>query len=186
VLRLRFACRHSTPPFRVGLCHFVLVRQRVLVSFAGSSAVSWQAGTGPGRLLVINPALGVDFRRRPARTAPSRCVGLVPPDDAASDGSWKTYAAMDASNSHGTSKAALALDPPTSAWGRSMLAKRGGKAVQRRYRSEGRTGNHHPAQRAARISAGRRAWRKHEKEEAERRTLLGLPPKRRTKWLPVG
>src|SRR5215813_9011593 len=32
----------------------------------------------------------------------------------------------------------LALNPPTSAWGRSMHAKRGGKAVQRRYRAEGR------------------------------------------------
>jgi hypothetical protein len=31
----------------------------------------------------------------------------------------------------------LALNPPTSAWGRSMLAKRGGKAVQRYYRNEG-------------------------------------------------
>lgn len=32
----------------------------------------------------------------------------------------------------------LALNPPTSAWGRSMLAKRGGKAVQRKYLLEGR------------------------------------------------
>src|SRR6266851_3506639 len=32
----------------------------------------------------------------------------------------------------------LALNPPTSEWGRSMLAKRGGKAVQRRYRMEGK------------------------------------------------
>lgn len=30
----------------------------------------------------------------------------------------------------------LAVHPPTSAWGRSMLAKRGGLAVQRRYRQE--------------------------------------------------
>jgi hypothetical protein len=32
----------------------------------------------------------------------------------------------------------LALNPPTSEWGRSMLAKRGGHAVQRKYRLEGR------------------------------------------------
>jgi hypothetical protein len=32
----------------------------------------------------------------------------------------------------------LALNPPTSAWGRSMLAKRGGLAVQKKYRSDGR------------------------------------------------
>lgn len=32
----------------------------------------------------------------------------------------------------------LALHPPTSAWGRSMRAKRGGYAVQREYRAEGR------------------------------------------------
>ena len=80
----------------------------------------------------------------------------------------------------------LALNPPTSAWGRSMLAKRGGKAVQRLYQLTNRTDDRHPAHRAAMISATRRAWRKREKQEAERRTRLGLPPKRRTKWLPVG
>lgn len=32
----------------------------------------------------------------------------------------------------------LALNPPTPAWGRSMLARRGGYAVQRRFRAEGR------------------------------------------------
>lgn len=32
----------------------------------------------------------------------------------------------------------LALNPPDSSWGRKMLAKRGGLAVQRRYRAEGR------------------------------------------------
>jgi hypothetical protein len=32
----------------------------------------------------------------------------------------------------------LALNPPTSDWGRTMLAKRGGYAVQRCYRMEGR------------------------------------------------
>src|SRR5579863_4491401 len=38
----------------------------------------------------------------------------------------------------------LAVNPPTSEWGRSMLAKRGGKAVQRQYRREGR----HPTETA--------------------------------------
>jgi len=32
----------------------------------------------------------------------------------------------------------LALNPPSSEWGRSMLAKRGGYAVQRMYQLEGR------------------------------------------------
>jgi hypothetical protein len=41
----------------------------------------------------------------------------------------------------------LALNPPTSAWGRSMLAKRGGLAVQRKYLVEGR----HPTQRATQV-----------------------------------
>jgi hypothetical protein len=48
----------------------------------------------------------------------------------------------------------LALTPPTSAWGRSMHAKRGGLAVQRRYRIEGR----HPTEHAtkARLSKQKR------------------------------
>jgi hypothetical protein len=66
----------------------------------------------------------------------------------------------------------LALNPPTSAWGRSMLAKRGGYAVQRRYVIEGRTGARHPVQKAARVSARKRELRKAE-EERER---LGYPP----------
>jgi hypothetical protein len=41
----------------------------------------------------------------------------------------------------------LAINPPTSAWGRSMLAKRGGKAVQRKYSLEGR----HPTQKATQV-----------------------------------
>lgn len=51
----------------------------------------------------------------------------------------------------------LALNPPTPAWGRSMLARRGGLAVQRRYRAEGRVGLKHPAQLAARSRAKRQA-----------------------------
>lgn len=46
----------------------------------------------------------------------------------------------------------LALNPPTAAWGRSMLAKRGGYAVQRAYRAEGR----HPTAKATRARLNRR------------------------------
>jgi hypothetical protein len=41
----------------------------------------------------------------------------------------------------------LALNPPTSSWGRSMHAKRGGLAVQRKYRIQGK----HPTQRATEV-----------------------------------
>jgi hypothetical protein len=75
----------------------------------------------------------------------------------------------------------LALTTPEqrSKWGRTMLAKRGGYAVQRTYRAEGRTGPQHPAHKAAGVSACQRAWRKREREDAERRERLGLPPKPR-------
>jgi len=45
----------------------------------------------------------------------------------------------------------LALNPPTSAWGRSMHAKQGGLAVQRKYRIEGR----HPTKLATEIRVAR-------------------------------
>ena len=51
----------------------------------------------------------------------------------------------------------LALNPPTSAWGRSMRAKKGGYAVQRKYRMEGRVGEKHPARIAAKIRAKQQA-----------------------------
>ena len=51
-----------------------------------------------------------------------------------------------------------------SAWGRKMLAKRGGKAVQRRYRAEGRVGKQHPAHYAAFVNASRRRWKKTSQE----------------------
>src|SRR6266581_6418627 len=41
----------------------------------------------------------------------------------------------------------LALHPPTSEWGRSMLAKRGGLAVQRKYWQRGQN----PTEKATRI-----------------------------------
>lgn len=67
----------------------------------------------------------------------------------------------------------LALNPPSSDWGNSMLAKRGGYAVQRRYILDGRTGSRHPANNAARVSAQKRRRRK---EENERGRLGYVPP----------
>lgn len=71
----------------------------------------------------------------------------------------------------------LALNPPTSAWGRPMRAKKGGYAVQRHYETEGRTGSAHPAPLAAAVSASRRHWKK-TVEECKR---LGIIP-RRSGW----
>lgn len=68
----------------------------------------------------------------------------------------------------------LALNPPTAAWGRSMLAKRGGYAVQHRYQAEGRTGKAHPAHHAARVSASKRRWKK----TVEERERQGIKPRR--------
>jgi len=48
---------------------------------------------------------------------------------------------------------ALMSDDELSAWGRSMHAKRGGYAVQRRYWHEGRIGPDHPAHAASQASA---------------------------------
>ncbi len=73
-----------------------------------------------------------------------------------------------------------------SAWGKRMIGKRGGFAVQRLYRSQGRTGPYHPAQKAWRISVSRRKWRKRQKAEAAERERLGLPPKPRNWRMPVG
>jgi len=75
----------------------------------------------------------------------------------------------------------LALNPPTSAWGRSMRAKKGGYAVQRRYRLEGR----HPTARATlcRVVGQNAKWR--EAAEAKMRASIGLPPPPRVKYLPI-
>lgn len=62
----------------------------------------------------------------------------------------------------------LSLNPPTSAWGRSMRAKKGGYAAQRRYRMEGRD----PTAKARWFLEFARAKRKREKEEAEERAIL--------------
>jgi hypothetical protein len=49
----------------------------------------------------------------------------------------------------------LALNPPTSAWGRSMLAKRGGIAAQRKYQQDGRN----PTQLATRMRLAKQRQR---------------------------
>jgi hypothetical protein len=65
----------------------------------------------------------------------------------------------------------LALNPPTSSWGRSMLAKRGGLAVQRRYRLAGRDATG----RATLCRVTRQNARKRAREEAKLRDSMGLP-----------
>lgn len=71
----------------------------------------------------------------------------------------------------------LARNPPTSAWGRRMRAKKGGYAVQRRYRMEGRRPTEVATQ-AHRANARMR-------QDAERRRRLGLPPRVRHWFLPI-
>jgi hypothetical protein len=71
----------------------------------------------------------------------------------------------------------LAQNPPTSEWGRSMHAKRGGLAVQRRYRREGRA----PTECA---TDARRAIYKLKRREVER-ARKGLPPSPRVWHLPI-
>jgi len=68
----------------------------------------------------------------------------------------------------------LALTTPEerSRWGRSMLAKRGGLAVQRRYRLESR----HPTARATLCRVV--------KQRAKKRASLGLPSPSRVNYLP--
>jgi hypothetical protein len=79
----------------------------------------------------------------------------------------------------------LALNPPSSGWGRSMAAKKGGYAVQRRYAVEGRIGKRHPAHYAAACSASQRRVRKKLREDAEERKRMGLPPRPRVWRLPL-
>src|SRR5580658_1279531 len=66
----------------------------------------------------------------------------------------------------------LALNPPTSSWGRSMLAIRGGRALQRKLRLEGK----HPTAYATRCRVLKQNARKRALAEAELRVRLGLPP----------
>lgn len=65
-------------------------------------------------------------------------------------------------------------DDDRSAWGHKMLAKRGGYAVQRKYRAEGRVGKLHPAHHAARVSASKRRWKRTVKEREQQ----GIKPRR--------
>jgi hypothetical protein len=75
----------------------------------------------------------------------------------------------------------LALNPPTSAWGRSMLAKRGGYALQRKLRLEGK----HPTAHATRCRVLKQNAKKRALAEVEARASLGLPPLARVKRLPL-
>jgi hypothetical protein len=65
----------------------------------------------------------------------------------------------------------LALNPPTYEWSRWMNAKKGGYAVQRQYRHEGR----HPTEIATQVH---RANARMLKDSAQRERL-GLPPRPR-------
>ena len=71
----------------------------------------------------------------------------------------------------------LALNPPTSDWGRTMLAKRGGYAVQLRYRLEGRD---HPTQVATLVHRNNARMLR----DAKERQRLGLPPRSRHAFNP--
>jgi hypothetical protein len=73
----------------------------------------------------------------------------------------------------------LALHPPTSSWGRSMLAKRGGLALQRKLRLEGK----HPTAYATRCRVLRQNAKKRALAEAEMRARFGLPHPARVKHL---
>ncbi|PYU30361.1 MAG: hypothetical protein DMG31_14105 [Acidobacteria bacterium] len=75
----------------------------------------------------------------------------------------------------------LALNPPTSSWGRSMLAKRGGLAVQRRYRLEGRNAT----ARATRCRVIKQNARKRAREQGKLLHHMGLQTPERVKHLPL-
>jgi len=66
---------------------------------------------------------------------------------------------------------ALTSEEERSAWGRSMQAKKGGYAVQQRYRWEGRIGLDRPALKAAEVSAAQRKWRRQERLAAQAGSL---------------
>jgi hypothetical protein len=80
---------------------------------------------------------------------------------------------------------AMTSEEDRSQWGRTMLAKVGGYAVQLMYREKGRTGEKHPARKAAKISVLHRRWKWKNCEEERQRQKLGLPPKTRSKVLPI-
>lgn len=66
----------------------------------------------------------------------------------------------------------LALRPPTPEWGRSMLAKRGGYAVQQRYRMEGKD----PTEKATRVRVLRqKAMKAQDAQKAQEAQETHLP-----------
>jgi hypothetical protein len=75
----------------------------------------------------------------------------------------------------------LTLNPPTSAWGRKMLAKRGGLALQRKLRIEGKHSTEHATRRRLRKSEAKNRT----EAAAQMRADLGLPPPDRVAWLPL-
>jgi hypothetical protein len=62
-----------------------------------------------------------------------------------------------------------------------MLAKRGGLALQRKLRQEGKN----PTAHATRCRVMKQKAMKRVKAEAEMRARMGLPPAARVKWLPL-
>ena len=75
----------------------------------------------------------------------------------------------------------LALNPPSSAWGRSMLAKRGGLAVQRKYRLEGK----HPTAKATRCRLQKLNSKKRAAAEAPERAGVSTPAPGSAFYLPL-
>jgi hypothetical protein len=75
----------------------------------------------------------------------------------------------------------LALNPPTSQWGRSMLARRGGLAVQRKYRLEGK----HPTERATRCRLQKLTAKKRTADGASDGADSRIPGSARVFYLPL-
>lgn len=69
--------------------------------------------------------------------------------------------------------------------GLTLRATMAGYATQRKYRAQGRTGEKHPSQKAARISVECRNRARELKQEAEQGERQGLGPKPRSKYLPI-
>jgi hypothetical protein len=82
---------------------------------------------------------------------------------------------------------ALTSQEERSRLGHSLLASRAARALQQKLREQGLSGPDHPfAHRAARISMLRRKSKRKNCEEELERQKLKLPPKTRSKWLPIG
>src|ERR1022692_1058444 len=75
----------------------------------------------------------------------------------------------------------LAIHPPTPSWCRSILAKRGGRALQRKLRLEGK----HPTAHVTCCRVLKQNARKRMLAEADMKARLGFPPASRSKWLPL-